>query len=116
MTPDMHDEGHRGKRWHTRRGGLGDWLAATFSAAAVAFLSVGGAWYFGAAVWWLNRHAWPHWSLSRAGFRLDDAVQSGPLRLVGQFLLDASPGKLSLLLALGLAIAAQILDRRQVRR
>jgi hypothetical protein len=113
----MRDEGHREPRRHTRRGGgFGDRLAATFSAAAVAFLSVGGAWYFGAAVWWLNRHAWPHWSLSRVGCRLDGHVQSEPLRLVGQFLLDASPGKLSLLLALGLAIAARILDRRQVRR
>ena len=108
----MHDEGHRESRWNTRRGGFGDWLAATFSAAAIVFLSVGGAWYFGAAVWWLNRRAWPHWSLSRAGVQLDGHVQSEPLRLVGQFLLDASPGKLSLLLAL----AARVVDRRQVRR
>ena len=113
----MHVDRPNDPRPHARRGrGLADRLATACSATSVAFLSVGGAWYFGAAVWWLNRHAWPHWSLSRAGYRLDGAVQSEALRLVGQFLLDASPGKLSLLVALGLAVAARALDRRKVRR
>ena len=87
--------------------------SAALSGAASIFLAVGGAWYFGAAIWWLNRHYWPHASLRVAGVA-EPAVSAG--QPVVTWLWDSSPGKLALLLAISCAVLARLADAPRPQR
>ena len=78
---------------------------------ATVCLSVGGAWYFGAAIWWLLRHEWPSWTwleLAGPGF-------GGASRMI-PFLAGLSPGATALLVAAVFAIAARLVDPSRPRR
>lgn len=86
-------------------------VAAGLSGAATVFLSLGVAWYFGAAIWWLLRHDWPDWTWRDwTGPTFSGA---GP---VVQFLAGLSPGATALLAAAALALAARLVDPSRPRR
>jgi hypothetical protein len=74
---------------------------------------MGGAWYFCAAVWWLNRHYWPHWSLRVVGVA-EPAVSAG--QPVVTWLWDGSPGKLALLVAISCSLLARLADPPRPQR
>jgi hypothetical protein len=85
-------------------------VAAALSGTAVVFLSVAGAWYFGAAVWWLLKHDWPGWTWSGGlGWGRDAAP-------FVQFLADRSPGASALIVAGILAVLARMIDPARRRR
>ena len=88
-------------------------VSAALSGLATVFLSIGGAWYFGAAIWWLHRHYWPHWSLRTAGVG-EPAVTVG--QPVMTWAMDSSPGKLALLLAISCALLARLADPPRPQR
>ena len=96
--------------------GRGGRLSERLSAGAALFLTVGGAYYFIAAVNWLRTGQWPDWSLRKLGLEPEAAGGSGILTWVLERLLAASPGFLALLLAALSGILAVLLDRLPVRR
>lgn len=85
-------------------------LAAALSGAAVVVLSLAGAWYFGAAIWWLQKHDWPGWTWSN-GFGWGRGT--GP---VVHCLAGLSPGASALVVAGALALLARIVDPARRRR
>jgi len=85
-------------------------LAAALSGTAVVFLSIAGAWYFGAAVWWLQKHHWPGWTWSNG---LGWGRGTGPFV---QFLANLSPGASALIVAGVLAVLARMIDPARRRR
>lgn len=93
-----------------------DRLVKAASAIAVLGLTVGGAYYFIAAVVWLVSGRWPHWSLRQADMALPAAAAARGLRPVADFVLDASPGLLALSLAGVCGAFSLLFDRRPRRR
>jgi hypothetical protein len=85
-------------------------LAGGLSGLAVVFLSVAGAWYFGAALWWLQKHYWPAWDWMAAfGWGRGAAPWL-------QFLATRSPGGTALIAAGLFAVLARVVDPTRRRR
>lgn len=91
-------------------------VSALLSAGAALFLTLGGAYYFIAAVNWLRTGYWPNWSLRRLGVSVEPPGTSRALEWVVDGLLSASPGFLALLAAALMGTFAVLLDRQAVRR
>jgi len=73
------------------------------------FLTLGGAWYFVSAVWWLMRHYWPGWTWARLGVLEDAGGAAGVLA-------GLSPGATALVLAAILALLSRTVDPARRRR
>ena len=85
-------------------------LAASLSGLAVVFLSLAGAWYFGAALWWLFKHVWPEWTWM-AGLGWGRGAGAWV-----QWLANRSPGATALIVAAALSLAARLVDPVRRRR
>jgi len=94
----------------------GSRLAQRLSGGATLFLTLGGAYYFIAAVNWVRTGYWPDWSLRKLGVEVEPPGASRAVAWVVDTLLQASPGFLALLAAALMGTAAVMLDRRAVRR
>ena len=101
----MNDEKQSGRR-----------LSERLSAGAALFLTLGGGYYFIAAVNWVRTGYWPDWSLRRLGFDPVGATTPRAVAWLTDVLVGASPGFLALLTAAMLGVLALLLDRLPVRR
>ena len=96
--------GSTGEASTPRRKSLRQRFAAALSSLAVILLSLAGAWYFGAALWWLRKHDWPDWSwMSGLGWGRGAGM-------VIQYLASRSPGATALIAAAVLVLAARLVD------
>ena len=91
-------------------------LSERLSAGAALVLTLGGAYYFIAAVNWVRTGYWPDWSLRRLGLDLAGATTPGVITWLVDVLEAASPGFLALLTAAVLGVLALLFDRLPVRR
>lgn len=99
-----------------RKAGRGSRLSERLSAGAALFLTLGGAYYFMAAVDWVRTGRWPDWSVRRLGLAPEASGGSGILDWAIDRLLSGSPGFLALLLAASFGILAVLFDRLPARR
>ena len=93
-----------------------DRVAKRAAGIALICLTAAGAYYFVAAVIWLRQGAWPDWSLRDANVDFATVPASVGASPGFDFVMDASPGLLALLLAASFGLIGALFDRRSRRR